>query len=281
MASRFWVGGAGTWDNATTTHWSASTGGAGGASVPATTDDVVFDASSGGGTVTVAATINGSNQLSSITMGAFTGTLDFSVNNPNLILTASFSGTGTGTRTLNMGSGTWTLTANTGAIWDFTTVTNFTFNANTSTIQLSPTTVSGGRTINGGGKTYSTLTINSPSGFTTDGPITFGGNSTIATFNVSGQNWLRFGSVTTTITNAINWNSGGSASSPILLDGGTGSTGTISSASGGTMAWAALTGITFTGGGTFTATSSLNVGGNSGITITGPSGGGGSGVIGS
>lgn len=45
MANRYWVGGSGTWDN-TTTHWSASSGGAGGASVPTQSDDVIFDANS-------------------------------------------------------------------------------------------------------------------------------------------------------------------------------------------------------------------------------------------
>ena len=33
MANRYWVGGTGNWD-ATTTNWSASSGGAGGASSP-------------------------------------------------------------------------------------------------------------------------------------------------------------------------------------------------------------------------------------------------------
>ena len=42
MAQRFWVGGTGNWD-ATTTNWSASSGGAGGASVPTSADDVIFD----------------------------------------------------------------------------------------------------------------------------------------------------------------------------------------------------------------------------------------------
>lgn len=32
MANRYWVGGSGTWDNASTTNWSATSGGAAGAS---------------------------------------------------------------------------------------------------------------------------------------------------------------------------------------------------------------------------------------------------------
>ena len=47
MANRYWVGGAGTWDDTTTTHWSASSGGAGGASVPTASDNVFIDSNSG------------------------------------------------------------------------------------------------------------------------------------------------------------------------------------------------------------------------------------------
>ncbi len=45
MANRYWVGGIGNWD-ATTTHWSATSGGAGGASVPTSADNVIFDSAS-------------------------------------------------------------------------------------------------------------------------------------------------------------------------------------------------------------------------------------------
>jgi hypothetical protein len=49
MANRYWVGGTGNWDASTTTHWSATSGGAGGATVPVASDTVTFDGSSGGG----------------------------------------------------------------------------------------------------------------------------------------------------------------------------------------------------------------------------------------
>ena len=45
--TRYWVGGAGTWDTTTTTNWSATSNGAGGASVPTSADAVIFDANSG------------------------------------------------------------------------------------------------------------------------------------------------------------------------------------------------------------------------------------------
>lgn len=121
MASRFWVGGTGTWDASDTTHWSGTSGGAGGQSVPGSGDTVTLDAASGGGTVTVATDFN----VTSITMGAFTGTLDFSANN-NSPTMQTFSGTGTGVRTLNMGSGTWNITGNGTTIWNTATTTNLT-----------------------------------------------------------------------------------------------------------------------------------------------------------
>lgn len=53
MASRYWVGGSGTWDTTTTTHWSASSGGSGGASAPTSVDDVFFDTNSSASGYTV------------------------------------------------------------------------------------------------------------------------------------------------------------------------------------------------------------------------------------
>lgn len=59
MANRFWVGGSGTWDASSTTHWSASSGGASGASVPTSADNVFVDANSGSSPViTIGATAN-------------------------------------------------------------------------------------------------------------------------------------------------------------------------------------------------------------------------------
>lgn len=123
MASRFWVGGTGTWDASDTSHWAATTGGASGASVPGAADTVTLDGSSGGGTVTMGAAYNPT--VVSITMGAFTGTLDLSVNNNTPTMT-TFSNTGTATRTLRMGSGTWTLTGSGTTIWSCSDLSNLT-----------------------------------------------------------------------------------------------------------------------------------------------------------
>lgn len=75
-ATRYWVGGTGTWNNSSTTNWSASSGGAGGASAPTSSDDVVFDASSGltGATVTTGT----SAVCNAFTWSATVGTLSIS-----------------------------------------------------------------------------------------------------------------------------------------------------------------------------------------------------------
>ena len=55
MATYYWVGGTGTWDSSTTTHWASSSGGAANAGVPTSADNVIFDTLSGTGTITVTA----------------------------------------------------------------------------------------------------------------------------------------------------------------------------------------------------------------------------------
>lgn len=55
MATKYWVGGTGTWDGFTSTNWSDSNGGSGGAIAPCALDDVVFNSNSNatGYTVTI------------------------------------------------------------------------------------------------------------------------------------------------------------------------------------------------------------------------------------
>ncbi len=53
MATRFWVGGSGTWDTSSTTHWSATDGGASGASNPTASDDVIINGNSGSPTIAI------------------------------------------------------------------------------------------------------------------------------------------------------------------------------------------------------------------------------------
>lgn len=57
MASRYWVGGSGTWNSSNTANWSTSSAGPGGASVPTQADSAYFDINSGGGTVSIGSTV--------------------------------------------------------------------------------------------------------------------------------------------------------------------------------------------------------------------------------
>lgn len=97
MADRYWVGGSGTWDDSSTTHWSTSSGGAAGASAPLTSsiDRALFDANSGGGTVNVTATDGGSGNSYTLGAsgftGAFTGTLRIAASPSTIGSTANYT----------------------------------------------------------------------------------------------------------------------------------------------------------------------------------------------
>lgn len=256
----------GRWDGANANNWVTTSGGSNyGQTVPGSSDVVTFDGSSGGGVITVNSTIN----VTSITCGAFTGTLDFSANN-NSVTAGSFSGTGAGTRTINLGNGVWTITG-TSIVWNMSTTTGLTFNANSSEIKITGTTLNS-RSFNGGALTYNKLTI---------GPNTLGGSLTVnnantfATLQNSGQARIVLNAaVTQTITTALTLV--GTSSAPLELDSASiGAVATISAASGVTVNWCSIGTITATGGATFAAINSFNLGGNTGWTITSPSGGGG------
>lgn len=285
-ATCFWVGGTGTWSTSNTASWDASSGGAGGdcaatGGVPKqATDIATFDASSGGGTVTVDSTINGVS-MASIVAGAFTGTLDFSVNNPSMTLTSQINFSGNGTRKFLMGTGTFTLTQNSGTPFDLGTTTNLdgTSNFSGATYAFTGNTIFT-RTFQGGGRSYGTLSIGSNTGrgiFLSVGANTW----TNWSFAAGTLLWLA-NTQTTTITNAPTLT--GTSSLPITIDANSGdASATISIASGTfSCVWCTIRRNTGTGGATFSATNSLDLGGTSGWTITPPSTGGGSrGIIGS
>ncbi len=276
-----------TWDNSSTAMWSTTTGGTTGASVPTTTDDVIFDAATCVGGVTCTTTINTNITVISITMSVCTAStsgciLDFSANNNNVTLsssTSAFVNSGTGTRTINMGNGIWTLSGTGSAVnlWNMNTTTNLTFNANSSTIVFSGAGT-GVVQFLGGGKTYNILTINANSN---RGGLSIQGSNTFSTININAPNTIVVtSSTTTTITNAFNFV--GTSSNPIGIFTSSATTAaTISTSSGTpTLTWGAVRGITFSGGATFTATNSFDLGLNTGITITAPSTSGGGKIIG-
>lgn len=269
MTAKFWVGGTGTWDNATTTNWALSTGGAGGAAVPVTGDTVTFDASSGGGVVSVSATISGLS-LVTITTGAFTGTLSFSSGNPNLTLSGSpgLACNGSGTHTINLGSGTFTISNGGGALVDFTNV-NLTLNAGTSNIVFSSSSPGNSRTLNGGSKTLATFTVNPDGGGLFD--VRISGTPTFGTLTLNGPCSLwPVGSFTVSTSFNVNGTASNATVGVWYLEAGSA---TITLNGTATINWAYIGGnLTFTG--SPVANNSFNLGKTTGITVNGPSGGG-------
>lgn len=122
MATRYWVGGSGTWSSSATANWSTTSGGAGGASAPTTADDVVFDSASNATSYTV--TISGTNvPCQSITVaGPATGTCSFTAavaNTSSLGIYGNLTFPATGfafttnlVHNFQATSGSWTVTTN-------------------------------------------------------------------------------------------------------------------------------------------------------------------------
>jgi hypothetical protein len=104
MADRFWVGGSGTWDAATTTHWATASGGGGGASAPTSSDDAYFDTNS----TSSAVQISGGVCKNLICQSGFTGKFQGSG-----ALTIAGSMTFVSGMATVTSSGTWTFTATT------------------------------------------------------------------------------------------------------------------------------------------------------------------------
>jgi hypothetical protein len=209
MATYYWVGGTGTWNGATTTNWSASSGGAGGAGVPNSSDTVIFDANSGTGTCTTASgaacftcTLNSASLAlvlgSNLTMAW------------NFVLTAGalaiagytlsarlISSSNTNARSIAFGSnGNLTLTGNAEFILSMTNATNFTYTG-TSNVNLTYSGATSPRNLrfgNGGGATESNVlnvnvsagtdTVSVSGGFKNLNFTGFSGSMTVSTVDI-------------------------------------------------------------------------------------------------
>ena len=168
--ARYWVGGTGTWDASSTTHWSTSSGGSSGASAPnALTTAVYFDANSGGGVVTVGANYTGIL----IDCTGFTGTITMT---NSITLSGSFT------------SGQATNLVNNSAL---TVGTNLTFPVNCE-YQGSGTTSIGGNLFIGTGVTFpysGTITFTSTSSGNTITSNAVSGGLQAVVFNGIGGSW--------------------------------------------------------------------------------------------
>lgn len=162
MATYYWVGGSGTWDNVTTTNWAASSGGAGGAGVPNNTDTVNFDANSGtAATVTVEATaaclnctINKSDiNLSLSGSPTFSGLITLTTGTislgNNTLTCARFLSNFTTGRTIAFGTGKFVCTGGGSAgviVWDAKDIANLTISG-TATADFTYSGSTGSRVI--------------------------------------------------------------------------------------------------------------------------------------
>lgn len=103
MTDKYWVGGAGTWDTSSTTHWSLTSGGSSGAAVPTSSDNVFFNSLSGTpGTVTMTGALTCLSFTTSVTGWTFaTGTTPTLAVSGSMSLTSTTTWTSTGTITFN------------------------------------------------------------------------------------------------------------------------------------------------------------------------------------
>lgn len=163
------------------------------------------------------------------------------------------------TRTLTMGSGTWTLTQTTGTAWNLATVTNLTFNANTSTIVLTDTGASA-KTFAGGGRTYNNLSFTAAG----TGGLTITGANTFNVLTLSGNRTITFpAGVTTTLSSLVASGAAGALLS--FVSSSAGSAATLSDASGTNQVdYVSIKDSAATGGATWRANHSVDVSGNSG-----------------
>jgi len=267
VATCFWVGGTGTWDGGTLDvgHWKTASGGSTNIAAPGSADTATFDANSGGGTVTVASDFN----VNTIQSGAFTGTLDFSVNNNSVNISNIFSVSGSGVRTVKFGSSIITVSQIQAG-----TITNLTFDSGTSTVRFFNSTTTGGlQSPIGGGVAHNKFIIGPAT--TGIGVVLFSGGAltlnTLEWNNVNAGAMLQLNSsVNMTMNNSFYWK--GSPSRPIGLQVGSTPPGTLTLGAGktGVIEWASIYGVTFTGGGTFIAKNCFDGGGNTGITFIAP-----------
>lgn len=214
MASRYWVGGSGTWDSSNTSNWSTISGGSSGASAPAITDNVIFDTNSfsaNGQTVT----INANTKCSS---------LDLSLINKTVTFNYSASSIGTNPLLINgnligCANVTWTLDK-TASHFSYIQIGNI--NGSGSTSNFSITLQSNGMIFGTSlryddGGTIGSLTLLDNLTFATDDycGLIIGGEligAPIVTFNANGFNinatWFFCSATTTSNTVVINMGAG-------------------------------------------------------------------------
>lgn len=175
MASRYWVGGTGTWDATAGTKWATTSGGAGGAAAPTANDDVFFDTNSGANIVTVAAPAVAKTLNFTGFSGTFAGSSNVTVSG-SVVFAATTTYTYTGNLVINA---TGTITTN-------GKVVTFSINVTAGTVSLADDFTNSGVAFTVSGGTFNTQNFNmSVFQFSSSG---------------TGTRTINFGSSTVTIT---------------------------------------------------------------------------------
>jgi uncharacterized protein YaiE (UPF0345 family) len=215
------------------------------------------------------ATVTTSGNLAAGALILTAGTFDAA--NFNISI-ATFAGSNTNVRALTMGNGAWSVSNSSGATaWTLATITNLTFAANSSTLTF---TGNGATNVSFGVLTYNTVAFNA----VTNGQSTIvAGNATIGALT-SARSLQFTAGMNLTVSTAPTFT--GSPSRQILFDTTNIVTGATITVSAGALSasWATFGKITVVGS-AGVATDSFDLGGNTNITITAPSGGGGGGRI--
>ncbi len=280
-ANCFWFGGTGNIND--TTKWFAATNGGGGACAAAggwpnsTADNATFDINSGGGTITR----NVNWTVATLNVAAFTGTFGNSGDTATVQLD-TFTNNGAGTRTVNLGASTWTCgrPSTTNCVWQVTGATNLTQNPDTSSLILENGGAAGTALCwFGSAFTYNNITFN-PSTTTLLNRAGWGCNTTnltISNLTIGSPNNIQVtGGRTWTINGTLSFSGGTSSSTSLLYIAPDSQTSPFTfalSGGGATCNWCLLLGITATTN-AITANNSLNIGRNTNINFTPPSGGG-------
>jgi hypothetical protein len=198
----------------------------------------------------------------------------FNANNFN-VTAHIVSSNNSNTRTITMGSGTWTIggnVPNSTNILNIQTLTNLTFNKNTANITVPSNGLAGQRGWASGTLTFNDLTIDTNSG---QGVFAFNsGNPTFGAITVGGGIVLAPSSGSTVTGSSLTMSSGTAAVPNGIQCATLGSTATLSITSGSiSIPWCVFRDMIFSGGATFAATNSIDLGNNTGISISTPASG--------
>src|SRR3990167_1355698 len=172
---------------------------------------------------------------------------------------------GSSTRTLTMGSGTITITSpgSGSSIWNASTTTNLTLNANTSTIKLTGALTSGSL-FSGGGLTYNNFWNATTGSYSVD----IDGSNTFNDLKVDAGRTQKFYAGTTSTVTTLT--AVGTSGSPITITSATNSTHTLSDSAGtNTVSYCTISYSVASGGATWAANDGTNTdgGNNSGWTF--------------